>query len=333
MKKIYFTLIFITFSLNILALKPTEITLTKKGHIKKMFFNIEEQTTKLLPLTAINVSGKSKLKNIKMKIEGQYYFFDEYGTILTNYIGFNIRYNFDNKIETIRNQSNQVLYRFYYNFDGRLEKVKDKDYNTKFKLYYDFDGHLSSVQDDSYNKLIYFSTNFDNYIDGIKNEKYNYEYKIYYNFDNKIEKIKNNENKLLAKINYNNRVIQNIEKYNGVCLIIIENQYYQNTNQPNYVENNNQNQPQYNSNVVASFYNSPNFKGQVLQLGLGNYPQLNATWNNKISSIIIPQGLKVIVYSKPNYSGNSMVLTYNWTSYGGNDIWNNAVSSVIILRN
>jgi hypothetical protein len=332
MKKIYYTLLFLTLSLNVLALKPTEITLSKKGHIKRMFFNIEEQTTKLLPLTSINVSGKSKLKSLQMKIEGQYYFFDEFGTLLTNYIGFNVIYDFDNKIESIRDQNNHVLYRFYYDFDGRLEKVKDKDYNTKFKLYYDFDGRLSSVQDDNYNKMINISTNFDNYIDGIKNEKYNYEYKFYYDFNNKIEKIKNNDYKLLAKINYNNGEVQNIEKYNGICSIVVENQYHQNVNQPNYGGNNNQNQPQYNSTLVASFYNSPSFQGQVLQLGVGNYPQLNINWNNKISSIIIPQGLKVIVYSKSNYTGDSMMLTNNWSSVGGTDIWNDRISSVVILQ-
>ena len=330
MKKFYFTILFLVLSVSVFALKPTQITISKKGHIKRMFFNIEEQTTKLLPLSAINISGKAKLKTFQLKIEGQHYFFDEFGTLLTNYIGFNVRYNFDHKIETIRDQSNTVLYRFYYDFDGRVTKVKDNDYNVLFRLSYDFDGRLTSVQDGNYNKMIYISTNFDNYIDGIKNEKYEYEYKIYYDFNNKIEKIKDKDYKLLAKITYSNGQVNNIETYNGVCPILLDNNYPQNY-QPNNGGNYNPNQPQTNSNLVASFYDFSDFQGQVVQFGIGNYPQLDYAWNNRISSVIIPQGLKVIMYSEPNFTGQSMVLTNNWTSVGLNDQWDNKVSSMIIV--
>ncbi len=61
-----------------------------------------------------------------------------------------------------------------------------------------------------------------------------------------------------------------------------------------------------------------------------NIPKLSASWNDRINSIYIPDGMIVKVFEHDNYGGKSKVLSSNWDSC--NDLsWQNKISSIQIF--
>ena len=54
-------------------------------------------------------------------------------------------------------------------------------------------------------------------------------------------------------------------------------------------------------------------------------------WNDKISSIQVPQGWKIILYEHENFGGRSLTLTSDWTVRAWNDFWNDRISSIRVI--
>jgi len=82
---------------------------------------------------------------------------------------------------------------------------------------------------------------------------------------------------------------------------------------------------------VVTLYEDASFKG--------NYKNINTNWNasddyyfnDRISSIAVPPGIKIIVFSEANFTGDFMELTGNWSINSTQDFWNNRISSIIYL--
>ena len=343
MKNIYLA-IFLLMSVSVFAIKPTEIKLSQKGKIKNFYFNFEQSAPILAPLTAVNITGKLKIESFQLKILNQYIWFDKFGKMLSNqsYSNMKITYDFENRIEKIKDFNNNTLFKFYYDFNGRLEQVKDGNYNTKFKFNYDFDKRVTQISDGNLNKLVRFYTDFNNQVSGIKDKDFNYEYKFYYNTNNKLEKIKDANYNTLAIVKYVNGLVQFVEKNNLGCQIIVENNYSNNyypngNNTPNYGNGNMGNgngngNGNCNGNNFVSIYSDGHYSGNVKQLTYGNYNTLGYDWNNIISSIQLPPNTKVIVYEYENFGGSYMTITSSWTIVNWNDNWNDKISSMKIIQ-
>lgn len=54
-------------------------------------------------------------------------------------------------------------------------------------------------------------------------------------------------------------------------------------------------------------------------------------WNDRISSIDIPRGLKVVVYEHADFRGHAMTLRGHWTVRSPCEFWNDRISSIRIL--
>lgn len=67
------------------------------------------------------------------------------------------------------------------------------------------------------------------------------------------------------------------------------------------------------SGVTA--YKDANFKGIDKTFPVGDYPELTGGWDDAISSIKVPQGFKVILYSKKDYGGEQLPLDANEHKY------------------
>jgi len=307
------------------AIKPTEITLSSTGQISSLYFNLENSETPLLPLAAIKITGQLKTKAILLNFNNEYFWLDENGNILTPNIVTNLKfgYNFDNKLEKIKDNSNTLLYKLVYDFNGRLVQIKDGNYNLKFKLHYDFDGNITAIANNNYEKLIRFNKDFNNSITTIKDKDYNYEYKFYYNFDNQLEKIKDANYNILAKVVYTNGIVTQVSKSNLNCTIIIENAPIQNLNSQNY--------PFQQQNSIITIYDHANYEGKNKNFTIGNYATLGFDWNNMIASIALPSNIKIIVYDEENFAGNAAVITSNWSISNWNDTWAKKISSFQIM--
>lgn len=90
--------------------------------------------------------------------------------------------------------------------------------------------------------------------------------------------------------------------------------------------------------VLSAQYTSPhievfdesNYLGQPYTLS-GNWSchtPSNQLWDNRISSIRIPQGVRVVVFENPNFSGKSFTLTSSTSLLG---FWNNQISSIQVF--
>jgi hypothetical protein len=75
---------------------------------------------------------------------------------------------------------------------------------------------------------------------------------------------------------------------------------------------------------IVKFYSNANYSGAVSELGPGMYNINNmGIGNDTISSIKIPQGLRVTLYENPDFQGKTIVLTSdnpNLSYYAYNDI-------------
>ncbi len=65
----------------------------------------------------------------------------------------------------------------------------------------------------------------------------------------------------------------------------------------------------------------------------GNWDtSMNPEWNDRISSIKVPAGYKIIVYEHAQQKGASMTLTKDWTIANGNFTFNDRISSIKIVE-
>ena len=83
--------------------------------------------------------------------------------------------------------------------------------------------------------------------------------------------------------------------------------------------------------VVSLFEH--NFEGRKMVISkdwtvLGS----NDPFNDRISSIHVPKGWKVIVYEHAHFRGNSMEITGQWQAERSNSFWNDRISSIRVVR-
>jgi len=78
-------------------------------------------------------------------------------------------------------------------------------------------------------------------------------------------------------------------------------------------------------------FDQSNYQGQSIALS-GNWScdiSGNQSWNNRISSIRVPSGVRVVVFENPNFNGKSYTITSSTTLTG---FWNNQIGSVQVFR-
>jgi hypothetical protein len=94
-------------------------------------------------------------------------------------------------------------------------------------------------------------------------------------------------------------------------------------NSPSY--NNNDN----NSGNKVTIYDQCNYGGQAVPLNAGRYNYNNmGLQNDRISSIRVPRGYKVIAYASKDFQGPTATFTYDESCLNGE--WNNQISSLIV---
>jgi hypothetical protein len=78
-----------------------------------------------------------------------------------------------------------------------------------------------------------------------------------------------------------------------------------------------------------TLFEHENFKGESLTINR-IWDATNSPWNDRISSIRIPEGYQIQVYENSNFRGNSLTLTSDWT-VGQNPDFNDVISSIRFL--
>jgi hypothetical protein len=73
------------------------------------------------------------------------------------------------------------------------------------------------------------------------------------------------------------------------------------------------------------FFEQENFKGKKLVLKVGTYTleQMGFDWNDRISSVLIPEGFEVQIYTNDNFSGNTTDLNGYWQGKTTMQRWRN----------
>lgn len=82
-------------------------------------------------------------------------------------------------------------------------------------------------------------------------------------------------------------------------------------------------------NVIL--YEDMNFQGYGKSISANWNSTYDWTLNDKISSIVVPQGIKIIVFADADFRGDFMELTANWSVASSQETWNNRISSIIFL--
>lgn len=84
-------------------------------------------------------------------------------------------------------------------------------------------------------------------------------------------------------------------------------------------------------------YEHINFKGKSRTFGIGRYPKMPPGFNNSISSMRVPRGRHVTIYSLPNYAGQKKVLNADTADFTRMRVdnfkfssWNDKVQSMIV---
>ena len=83
---------------------------------------------------------------------------------------------------------------------------------------------------------------------------------------------------------------------------------------------------------IATFYRDCDYRGQSLELGAGAYgsDRLRAIGNDQLSSIRVPSGYEVLIYSDDNFRGAHMTYTRSVSCLPPS--FNDRVSSIIIRK-
>lgn len=85
--------------------------------------------------------------------------------------------------------------------------------------------------------------------------------------------------------------------------------------------------------VPVTIFEDDNFDGAAMRIGR-EWTTLNSDdfWNDRISSIYVPDGFRVIIYEHSYFRGRSMVLDKSWSAPRGKNWWNDQVSSIRVER-
>jgi hypothetical protein len=80
----------------------------------------------------------------------------------------------------------------------------------------------------------------------------------------------------------------------------------------------------------VTFFEHSNYEGSSRAIGSNWAYSSDRCWNDKISSISVPRGWKVVVYEH-DFGGRSITLTSDWTVNRWNDFWNDRMSSIEVI--
>ena len=75
-------------------------------------------------------------------------------------------------------------------------------------------------------------------------------------------------------------------------------------------------------------FSSKNFSGSSLNISGDWSAANNMAWNDKINSIKIPKGYKIIIYENGKGNGKSLELTSDWVADG---TWTNIISNISVI--
>ncbi len=81
-----------------------------------------------------------------------------------------------------------------------------------------------------------------------------------------------------------------------------------------------------------TLYEHERFGGASLSINSNWDASMNPDWNDRISSIKVPSGYKIVAYEHTQQKGVTMTLTKDWTIANGNFTFNDKISSIKILE-
>jgi hypothetical protein len=84
-------------------------------------------------------------------------------------------------------------------------------------------------------------------------------------------------------------------------------------------------------NKKAIVYKNDNFNLPSQELGLGKYNSGDLEFgNNEISSVRVPEGLRVLMYAKADFKGEKRTLTQDYDFYANEDEFNDKTSAIVV---
>jgi hypothetical protein len=79
-------------------------------------------------------------------------------------------------------------------------------------------------------------------------------------------------------------------------------------------------------------YENANFEPPYLDLPLKDVEYVGDSWNDKISSIKVPEGYKLITFEHRQFAGNALEVTGDWTLSPNYMSWNDRISSFRVVK-
>lgn len=317
-----------------LAAEPTAVNLTNQGRIDWVYYDMSDQF-ELQPLDGLYMNGKGEVLMLRLNYQGNQFLINQWG-FAQGYIQGPFQTELDNKgkLEHFLVNYSTVL-RFDYDFDGRLEEVRDGSFNTLFELDYNMDGSLDRIDKGGFDFFARFYYNLDDQLDGIKDDNFNEIWDIDYSFDDQIDEIENGSFKTLANFQYFQESLHAIANYSS------NTRFYINASHVDYlsgwVQEAHDNHGGWGHDPVCSqpaaqFFRRANFSGIALNYAAGELAELPTGWNDEISSITIPSGYLLVVYEHVGFTGSNKVLQGSWTVNGAFDWWNDRISSFRLVK-
>lgn len=316
------------------AKEPTAVNLTHQGRIDWVYYDFSNQID-LQPLDGLYMSGEGQIQMLRLNYQGHTFLINEWGQAQGHIQGpFQVELDNDGRLERFRVDYSTVL-RFEYDFDGRLEEVRDGSFNTLFELDYNMDGSLDRIDKGGFDFFARFYYDLDDQLDGIKDDKFNETWDIDYGFDDQIEEIEDGSFKTLAEFQYHHSTLHSISDYGtntkfyiGASYVDYMNGWVQEShaNQGGWGNNNGCGQP------TVQFFRHANYSGIALNYVSGELAELPLGWNDEISSITVPAGYLLIVYEHAFFGGSTRVIQNSWTVNDSQDWWNDRISSFKLIR-
>ena len=83
---------------------------------------------------------------------------------------------------------------------------------------------------------------------------------------------------------------------------------------------------------MVTLFKDDNYHGSSQKLGVGKYAYTSFPMigDNALSSLYIPEGLKVILYENADFTGKQMILMHNTDLYSSTD-FNDKTSAIEII--
>jgi hypothetical protein len=85
--------------------------------------------------------------------------------------------------------------------------------------------------------------------------------------------------------------------------------------------------------VPVTVFEDSHFDGASLRIGREwSAENSRSFWNDRISSIYVPEGYRVIAYEHTYFRGRQLVIEGNWSAPRGRNWWNDEISSIRVER-